>query len=390
MDLLLGILLGILVLTFLVAIHEYGHGIMARRNGVKVEEFGIGFPPQAASKVVPKSTLGQNVIYSLNWLPIGGFVRLKGEHDSAEGKGTYGGASFWQKTKILLAGVTINWLMAALLLTVLAWTGLPKIGVILPNQFTMPGDTHIVDKPVQISAVASGTPADKAGLHVGDTLVRFNGQKIMTAEDFSTIVRQNAGKTVTIIYSRNSKENTISVPLRASNMDGKGYLGAGLSQQQYIHATWSAPIVGIVTTAQLTVATFQGVGTTVQKAVSGFAGQLSTNQQTRSAANQDLAEAGQNVSGPIGIYGVIFPAVEKSGLTQIVFFTAVLSLTLAVMNILPIPGLDGARWYLTAIFKLLKRPLTEDLEAKINAVGMYIIFGLIVLVSIADVGKIVG
>ena len=96
MDLLLGILLGIFVLTFLVSIHEFGHGVVARRNGVKVEEFGIGFPPKVAGKKITHSWLGNNVEYSLNWLPLGGFVRLKGEYDSAEGKNTYGNAHFWQ------------------------------------------------------------------------------------------------------------------------------------------------------------------------------------------------------------------------------------------------------------------------------------------------------
>ncbi len=388
MDLILGILLGILVLTFLVAAHEFGHGFIARRNGVKVEEFAIGFPPKITSKVVPKSPLGNNVEYSVNALPIGGFVRLKGEHDSAEDEGSYGAATFWQKTKILLAGVAVNWIIAAVLLTVLAWTGLPKMATVLPNQFTVPSDTQIENKPVQISAIAPGTPADKAGLQVGDTLVRFNGQKIGAADDFARVVQQDAGKTVSIIYSRNNKENTITLTLRAANTNGEGYLGAALSQQQYIHATWSAPIVGVVTTAQLTVATVQGVGATIAKAAQGFAGQFSTSHQARSAASKDLSEAGQNVAGPIGIFGVIFPAAEKAGLTQIVLLTALISLTLAVMNVLPIPGLDGARWYLTAVFKALKRPLTEDLEAKINGVGMYIIFGLIILVSIADIGKI--
>ncbi|MDQ5932160.1 MAG: regulator of sigma protease, partial [Patescibacteria group bacterium] len=106
--LLLGILTGLIILVLLVVIHELGHGIVARRNGVVVEEFGVGFPPRAWGKKVKQSVLGKNVLVSLNWLPLGGFVKLQGEHDSATNKGDYGAATYWQKTKILLAGVVMN------------------------------------------------------------------------------------------------------------------------------------------------------------------------------------------------------------------------------------------------------------------------------------------
>lgn len=390
MDLILGIVLGIIVLTFLVAIHEFGHGVVARRNGVKVEEFGIGFPPKAKSKKIAKSVLGKNVEYSLNWLPLGGFVRLKGEYDDADDKGTYGSVTFWQKTKILLAGVTVNWVAAVVMFTVLAWIGLPKMTSVLPNQFTMPGDTTVVNKPVQIDAVVAGLPAEKAGLRVGDSVIRFNGQKIDSSDDLTSVVKQNAGKTVTIIYSRANREDQATVDVRTENKDGKGYIGAGLSQQQVLRSTWSAPIVGFMTTLQLTGATFQGLGLTLQKAVTGLIGQFSFNQQTRAEAGKNLGEASKNVAGPLGIFGIIFPAAEKAGPVQVLLLTAVLSLTLAVMNVLPIPGLDGGRWFLTALFRLLKKPLTEEAEAKINGIGMMILVGLIVLVTIADIGKLAG
>jgi len=390
MELIVGILLGIFVLTFLVAIHEFGHGIVARRNGVKVEEFGIGFPPKAKSKVIASSVLGKNVEYSINWLPLGGFVRLKGEHDDAEGKGTYGSVTFWRKTKILLAGVTVNWLAAVVMFTVLALIGIPKLTSVLPNQFTMPGDTTIVNKPVQVDAVVAGLPAEKAGLRVGDKIIRFNNQKIDSADELTETVKHNAGKAVTIIYSRANKESQVTVDVRAENNDSKGYIGAGLSQQQIIRSTWSAPIVGFMTTVQLTDVTFEGLGNTLLKAVTGFIGQFSFDQKTRSEASANLNEASKNVAGPVGIFGIIFPAAEKAGPTQVLLLSAILSLTLAVMNILPIPGLDGGRWFLTALFKVFKRPLTEETEGKINGIGMLILVGLIVLVTIADVGKLAG
>lgn len=387
MELVFGIILGVLILTILVALHEFGHGIVARRNGVKVEEFDIGFPPKAASKVIPKSPLGKNVEYSINWLPLGGFVRLKGEYDSADEKGTYGSVTFWQKTKILLAGVLVNWVTAVVLFTILAWIGLPKI---IPNQFSVPSDTQLQNQSIQIASVVPGLPADRAGLKVGDKIIRFDGQKIDTTQGLTTAIKDDAGKTVTVVYSRDNKETQVKVDLRAENSDQKGYLGAGLAQQQRIVATWSAPIVGFVTTLQLTGVTLQGLGDTLYNAVVGFAGQLNPDPAGRKAANDNLAAASNAVAGPVGIFAVIFPAAEKAGPTQVVLLTAIISLTLAVMNILPIPGLDGGRWFLTALFRLMKKPLTEELEAKINGIGMIVLLGLVVLVTIADIGKLKG
>lgn len=386
MELLFGIIWGVVVLTILVAAHELGHGIVARRNGVKVEEFGIGFPPKAKGKKIAKSILGHNVEYTLNWLPLGGFVRLKGEYDSADEKGTYGATSFWTKTKILLAGVAVNWLIAVLLFTVLALIGLPKI---IPNQFSMPNDTVMELKPVQFASIVADSPADRAGFKVGDRIVRFDGQKPESAEALTQLIKQNAGKTVPVVYMRNNKESSVTVDLRSNNDDKKGYLGAGLGQQQLIRATWSAPIVGVATTAQLTWVTVEGLGNTIAKAVSGLVGQLNPDPAGRKAANADLAAAGSAVAGPVGIFGVIFPAAERAGPLHMLLLTAVISLTLAVMNILPIPGLDGGRWFLTVLFNVMKKPLTEELEAKINGIGMMVLLGLIVLVTIADIGKLV-
>src|SRR5688572_318848 len=116
MELLIGIVTGLIILILLVAVHELGHAIVAIKNGVGVDEFGIGFPPRAWVRKLKNGTL-----FTLNWLPLGGFVRLQGEYDSADNKGDYGAASFWQKTQILLAGVLVNFVVAAVLLTVLAW-----------------------------------------------------------------------------------------------------------------------------------------------------------------------------------------------------------------------------------------------------------------------------
>jgi regulator of sigma E protease len=122
--------------------------------------------------------------------------------------------------------------------------------------------------------------------------------------------------------------------------------------------------------------------------VSGIFLQFSPNETTRDQANANLQEVSESVAGPVGILGTIFPQAEKAGLTQIVFLTAIISLTLAVMNALPIPALDGGRWFVTALFKLLKKPLTKEREEKIQTTGFLILIGLVVLVTIADVTKL--
>ena len=380
MQLVFGIILGWLILVLLVVVHELGHAIVARRNGVVVEEFGIGFPPRIWAK-----KLKNKVVFSINWLPLGGFVKLQGEHDAARKQGDYGASSYWAKTRILLAGVMINWLVAAVLLTILTWTGLPKI---LPNQFSIPSDTILTEKPVEIVEIAQGSPAAKAGLQVGDQILRFNGQPVPSSDSLAEQSKSDKGETVGVIYSRNGVENSVNVTLRSSDPDQQGYLGVGSAQQEQIHASWSAPIVGVVTTGQFTLVTFQGFGDLIGNLVSGIVLQFSSSSVTRQQAHQELTVASNSVAGPIGLLGVIFPAAEQAGVTQLVFLTAIISLTLAVMNVLPIPALDGGRWFVMTLFKIRKKTLTKEREEQVQGTGFLILMALVIIVTIADVSKL--
>jgi regulator of sigma E protease len=385
MDIVFGIILGVIVLTILVVIHELGHGLVAKKYGVVVEEFGVGFPPKAWGKKIKQSILGKNVEYTLNWLPLGGFVRLKGEHDDADRPGDYGAVSFWKKTQILLAGVAVNWLAAAFLLSILAAVGMPNI---LKDQFYIKSDAQIISQPVELVAVSSDLPAAKAGLAQGDKILRFAGEPLDNAATLSRLAKENAGKTVEVIYSRQNVEHSVKVSLRANNNDKKGYLGASPSQLELIKASWSAPIVGVGTAVQMSWVTIQGLGDVVANGVQGLVMKLSFNGNDRAIANQKLATVGDSVAGPVGIFGIIFPAAEKAGLTHVIMLAAIISLTLAVMNILPIPALDGGRWFVTALFKVLKKPLTKEREEKIHGTGFMVLMVLVVLVTIADIGKL--
>ena len=373
------VLVGLFLLVLLVVLHELGHAIAARRNGVVVEEFGIGFPPRAWAR-----KLKGGVLFTLNWLPLGGYVKLQGEHDAANKKGDYGAASLWAKTKILLAGVFINWITAVVLFTGLALTGLPKV---IDNQFTIPSDTSEIRKPVTVVAVTDGSPADQAGLKPGDQIVRFAGQRLELPSDLSALTKQYKGSTVEVIYNRDGSEAIKRLTLRAENKDQQGYLGVSADQRTTYRSTWSAPIVGVALTGQITGVTLQGLGDMVSKFATGLVDKLNPSQDSQARADEKLGEVGSGVAGPVAILGILFPSAREAGVSALVFMTALISLALAIMNILPIPALDGGRWFVTMLFRVVKKPLTKELEEKIHGTGFAVLMGLFVLVTIADVTK---
>lgn len=373
------VLVGIFLLVLLVVLHELGHAIAARRNGVVVEEFGIGFPPRAWAR-----KLKNGVLFTLNWLPLGGYVKLQGEHDAADKPGDYGAASLWVKTKILLAGVFINWITAVVIFTGLALVGLPKV---IDNQYTVASDTVEVKKPVTIVTVSNDSPAEAAGLKTGDQVVRFAGQRLDDPKDLTALTSQYKGKSVEIIYNRDGKETISRLTLRDSNEGGKGFLGVSADQRTTYRSTWSAPIIGVVLTGQLSAVTLQGLGDMLATFGTGVVEKLNPSKSSQEKANEKLTEVGNGVAGPIAILGILFPSAREAGLSALLFMTALISLALAIMNILPIPALDGGRWFVTMLFRVLRRPLNKELEEKIHGTGFLVLMALFVLVTIADVGK---
>jgi len=143
-----------------------------------------------------------------------------------------------------------------------------------------------------------------------------------------------------------------------------------------------------VTTGQFTWVTLQGLAQLVGDFFGGLALQLSPDEATRTAATESLNRASNSVAGPVGILGTIFPAAGKAGLTEVLFLAAIISLTLAVMNALPIPALDGGRWFVTALFRVLKKPLTKEREEAIQGAGFLVLMALIVVVTVGDVAKL--
>lgn len=421
MNIVFGVIIGLVVLMTLVIAHELGHFIAARRNGVWVEEFGIGFPPRAKAWVknpayvkwlaakkkakksgkdfkkkrpkkwlpLPKKEWGKHqdeLILSLNYLPIGGFCAMKGESDSDKRPASFGHATFWQKTKILFAGVAMNWLVAFVLLTILAFTGMPHF---VENQFQIEGDTTITNGKVVVAKVLEDTPASRAGLEKNDEIKSITADgKTTEIGDTSALISTNEahrGETVTYNIERNGESKLLTVQL--GDQSATYALGISMEQknQALYRSTWSAPIVGAVTTIQLTGETYKGLGTAVYNLFSGVFKQFSSDEATREEGKTAIGAAGDSVSGPVGILGVLFPAFVDTGLSNILFLAALISVSLACMNVLPIPALDGGRFLLIAIYRLRKKKLTKEIEEKIVSRAFTVLLILIALITILDI-----
>ena len=310
---------------------------------------------------------------------------MKGEHDSDSKKGDYGAASFRAKTQILFAGVAMNWLVAFVIFTILSIFGMPKL---ISNQFYLGSDVRISGGGAQVSQISNDSPAQKAGLQKKDIILEFNGKKVDNSTTVKEDLRSNAGKSVNLKIQRGDHFFSKDVKLNENNKNG--FLGAFLTDgMQKIHATWSAPIVGLGTTIQFTSETFKGVGELFMNFFGGVFEKLIPNQQLQQKANSQLSKAGESVSGPILVIGEIFPNIISMGPDMVLMLTAIISISLACMNVLPIPVLDGGRWLMTFIFRiLLKKPLSKETEENINGWSFIFLMGISLLIIFLDFTKI--
>lgn len=372
-------IIALILFVLLVVVHELGHAIAAKKSGVDVEEFGIGFPPRAWGK-----KLKNGVLFSLNWLPLGGFVKLKGEHDSAKGPGTYGGATLKNKAKILMAGVAINWLVAIVIFTILALVGMPKL---IDNQFTIASDTKVVQNNVTVGLVGEDSPAERSGLQEGDTLISLDNQRVDSDQQVTEITTANQGKTIDIEYQRDGQTQITSAVLNdAEKAKQEGSLGVAPVQRTIQRSTWSAPITGVGMTIQLTGLTFQGLGTALGNLFVGLVQVINPNGEIREEGRGNIEEAGDSVSGPLGIF-MILRSVSGESVLLMLYLIAVISLTLAVMNALPIPALDGGRLFVTLLYKWRGKILTKETEEKIHGYGFMALMIFVALITFVDVRR---
>ena len=385
---------GLVLFIGLVLVHEWGHFWVARRNGVRAEEFGLFFPPRLWSK-----KLKSGMRLSFNLLPLGGFVKLKGENDADTRPHSLGAASLSAKTKIMLAGVTMNLLAGLLILTVLAWIGMPKLLTqdnIGQDQFTVARDTKVVRQEVLVGAIQPGSPAAKAGFKSTDQLVSIsNGRQsrpVKTTQQIHNATQVFAGQKVQVTYKRAGQTLTNSVQLLSkpavqaslNTNNPKGYLGIVPVSLQIQRSTWSAPVVAVGLSWQVVKLTFVGLGHALGGLGSTIAGGITGNHQARVNGQ---TQASSQVGGPVAI-GVALWDYGSLGINFMLFLIALISLTLALMNALPIPALDGGRLFMMLVSRgIFRRPLSRATEEWVVGASFALLLGLVALITVVDVKR---
>lgn len=357
--------IALIFFVLLVIVHEFGHFIAAKRNGVEVEEFGLGFPPKIFGRTMGKGFWRTE--YTVNLLPLGGFVRLKGETDSDKRKGSFGAARLRVKTKIMLAGVAMNLLTAFLIFTILAFIGMPKL---IPNQYLpSSGDAKTTRDIVRVGYVQENSPADKAGLEANDEIIKFDGVTLYESTQMFDLTKANAGQEVeVVIKNQQGQIRTVNATLNQEGSD-KPYFGVNPADLETIRYTYMAPWVGLRTTAQFGWETLKGLGNLVADLFTA-----------------DFSSAKENVSGPVGVV-VILQSATDFGFNYVLALIGLISLTLAIMNALPIPALDGGRLAVTLLFRAMKKPLTEKTETLIHGTGFAVLMLLVLLITVVDIDR---
>jgi regulator of sigma E protease len=340
----------LVVLGPLVLAHELGHFVLAKLSRIRVEEFGLGYPP----RLVRLAKIGDTE-YTLNLLPLGGFVRMTGEEDPTA-PGSFAGKSWFARAATLVAGPAMNLILAAFLLAFLfSWSGVPE---------------PVAGQGVIVNTVFSGSPAALSGLQPGDTILQIDDHRLEDTEDLQKYVRANAGREVALVVSRNGQ--LLPAPIRATPRanppDNEGPLGIGISMPtKIVRYPWYE---GISLGFRYS---FQIMGLMID--------QLS--QMLRGLVTPEFA-------GPIGIASMTRRAAE-TGLEHVIYLAALLSVNLALINLLPFPALDGGRLLFVA-FEVLRggRRVDPARERFVHLIGMAVLLSLMLVISFFDVQRLLG
>lgn len=352
----MSILLFIVVLSTIVILHELGHFLTARRAGVHVEEFGLGFPPRITGKRIG------NVLYTLNWIPFGGFVRLKGEGgDHADDEDSFVHKTIPRRALILVAGVAVNFLLSAMLLIVGFWTGLPSL-----IDENLPASAKTSDTQVQIVSIEDDSPASRSMLAAGDIVRTINGSTIIHIADLRAITAQNIGQSVTVTVDRDGVSQEVTTAVQEKS--GEAQIGIGLIETGLVRYPFFEAIGrGLLQTVDFTWQILTSFGRLIRDLV------------VTHSISADIA-------GPVGI-AALTGRIAGLGFQYLLQFIAVLSLSLAIINVLPLPALDGGRIFFLLIEKIRGRAVSQRVEGYIHGFGFYVLLLFVIVVSVRDFSR---
>ncbi|MCX6812894.1 MAG: M50 family metallopeptidase [Candidatus Azambacteria bacterium] len=351
----------ILVLGILILAHEWGHFIVAKRSGLTVEEFGFGFPPRIFS-IKRGETL-----YSINLLPLGGFVKILGEDGiELENPKSFSSRSVGIRSLIIISGVFMNFLLAAFLLVIGFYIGLPQI-------IDKDNEASAKNVEIQIVAVSNGSPAEKSGIKMGDVIKYVKSEnKNVTINEISTLqedINNSKGKEITIVIQRGKEILEINAVPRINPPEGEGALGIALAKTGIISYPWHKSFwLGIKSAFIIS-----------WEIIKGFEGLL-----------KNLITSGkipQDISGPVGI-AVLTNQAATLGFIYLLQLVAMISLNLAVLNLIPFPALDGGRLLFLGIEKIKGSKVSPKVENAIHSVGIVLLLVLVMLITYKDILKL--
>lgn len=383
----------VLVLALIVLVHELGHFITARKTGMKVYEFGFGFPPRAVGVYKDpktkkfkwvwgsgkkrganlKNTVGGGetdedeqypaTVYSLNWLPLGGFCKIKGENGEKENESdSFGAKKAWKKILVLVAGVTMNFLLAGILLGVGFMIGLPADVSVGSDPKAI-----IVQGPdVVIQMVEKDSPAEVAGLKTWDKVLSINSTEIDSSEGMIVFVKESEGEELTLKIARADEELEIIATPTILEGEDRARLGISLADAATVRYPWYVAIYkGFVAAGIAVVNITVAFYILIKNLILGNGMMF-------------------NVAGPVGI-AVMAGESARLGISYLINFTAMISITLAIINILPIPALDGGRILFILIRKIIRRPVPLKYEQAAHTVTFILLMGLFAIITVRDV-----
>lgn len=366
------VLLFLAVLSVLVLAHEAGHYVAARLCGVKAEEFGFGFPPRLIGFVREKGKWKRvpnradasypTTIWSINWLPLGGFVRMKGEEGQPGDRDAFASKGVFARLFILSAGVIMNWVVATLIFAIGFMVGVPT------DLEGVPASARIQDKHVEIVQVVSGSAAADAGLQIGDRVIQIGTQPIQNSSEAlaSLQVASAANQPFPVRIVHEGDEKTVQLIPKYLEELKRPAVGVGLSTIGKVSFPWYQAVPqGAVLTYQYT-----------KLILSAFGGLVKSIFIER--------QVPADVAGPVGI-AVMTGKVAALGLWPLLQFAAMLSINLAVVNFLPIPALDGGRVLFVLVEAVRRRKIRPEWEGSVHRIGFILLLGLVVLVTVHDV-----